>query len=877
VTIDTRFENQAPTVSVTSETVSEEGLAQGIIDSVGDPTDTTNAASKSGTITITDADSDNFAISLSGPAGVTSGGEDVSWSWNVGDKTLTGTAAGVEVATITLGAQTDNGAVHDVAYTMALKAPIDHPNNSVEDVKALGFVINVTDNSGKSTASSFTVKVEDDMPDVSDSSNEVDMPIINTNLMITLDLSGSMKSSSGVDGLSRLELAQKSLENLINKYDELGDVKVRIVTFGTTAAKQGDVWVSASAAISYLKGLSSSDADGWTNYDAALDVAQDAFDDTGSIAGGQNVSYFLSDGVPTASDGDTDVLNNSSSNAGGSQPDHGIQTAEEGLWKAFLDSNDINSLTLGMGAGSSQVELDPIAYNGSDFNHGDKNAVIVSNLNQLDDVLESTLVFSPVSGSLFVAGDGFGADGGAVTEVTILVTIDGEASPVTVTYSFDGNEITNNYSGSGSLPTITGSLLNVKTASGSLIELEMSTGQYEYQLTAIAANDYSETIDYTLTDKDGDFASATVTLNVEGPTATPPPPPAPDPIVGESIGTNVLIMLDVSGSMDDAFNGTTRLEAAKQSLEDMLVKYNDLGDVKVQLATFSEGKTLLSTEWMAISTAIDKLKEIKNPDGGTNYDYALDGMTEAFNTDGKIANGKNVSYFLSDGKPTLSSDNPDSSSNSGSDTNENLGDGIDSSEQATWEAFVNANNIKSHAVAIGDGVEAKYLEPIAYDGEAGANLAAIVPPSQNALTDYLENSVVAPGHIFTGTGADDLIVGGLGEDFMTGNAGADSFIFDASTMGSNAVETDTITDFNQGQGDKLDLTDLLSSENANSLEDYLSFTKDGNDTLINVKSDGSGNVDHVIKLENTDLTNNGNNSDQQIIDDLLSGNNLLTD
>jgi Mg-chelatase subunit ChlD len=817
---------------------------------------------------------DNLSITLSGPSGVSSGGEDVVWSWDANTGVLTGTTetSGELVATVSVADIASNNGSHSAQYTVTLLAPLEHDQGEQENILDLNFGFSVSDGVGQSQTETFTVKVEDDMPVASNSAKDIGAPVINTNLMIALDLSGSMKADSGVNNLSRLELAQQSLENLINKYDDLGDVRVRIVTFGTTADKQGDVWVSASQAISYLNALNDSDADGWTNYDAALNVAQDAFDDAGSLSGAQNVSYFVSDGVPTASDGNTDQLGNSSSNPGGTQPDHGIQTNEENTWKAFLDSNDINSIALGMGPNVSEDALNPVAYNGSDFNHGDKDAVIVSDLNQLEEVLEGTLVITPVSGSILSAGDGFGADDGYVSEVALLITIEGEANPVIVSFYFDGTQITNDYNGGGTLPDMSGSVIKVEMGSGSLLELDLTNGQYQYQMTSVASSDYSEAIKYTLKDTDGDTTSATVTLNVEGSVI-----PTPEPIAGDSIGTNVMIMLDVSGSMGGSFNGSTRLEAAKSALADMLNEYNKLGDVKVQLATFSQGTTLLSSQWMDIQTALNKLNSISNPNGGTNYDVALEGLQAAFGSDGKIDNAKNVSYFLSDGVPTLSSDYPDPQDNNGGRTDTNLGDGIDSTEQAAWQAFVDSNDIKSHAVAIGDNVGDEYLEPIAYDGEAGTELDATVPSSLSELSEYLVDSVVAPGQTFTGTDASDLIVGGLGEDFMTGNAGADSFIFDASTMGSNAVETDTITDFNQGQGDKLDLTDLLSGENASNLDDYLSFSKVGNDTLINVKADGSGDVDHIIKLENTDLTNNGNNTDQQIIDDLLSGNNLLVD
>ena len=390
--------------------------------------------------------------------------------------------------------------------------------------------------------------------------------------------------------------------------------------------------------------------------------------------------------------------------------------------------------------------------------------------------------------------------------------------------------------------------------------------------------------DYTITDGNGGYDTATVFLTVTPDMSVEPVVP----VVGESIGTNVLIMLDVSGSMKDKDeidgDNVSRIDTAKAALQDMLNKYHELGDVRVQLATFSDKQVVVGSAWMSIGEALIELNNIGTPDGGTNYDYALDGMEVAFNvTDGKLANAKNVSYFLSDGVPTLSDTNP-GNGNSGSETNEDKGDGIDSTEQIAWQNFVDANNIKSHAVAIGDGVAAKYLKPIAYDGESTAELAPIISSSVADLSADLIASVVSPGHVFTGTAADDLIVGGLGEDFMTGNEGADTFAFTVTGMSTNQIDTDTINDFNVDQKDVLDLSDLLKTAGTGAeLDNYLNFEQQGLDTLVHVNKDGdyqnnssdAAKDDLVIRLKGVDLTTSG--SDQQIIDQLLSGDNLLTD
>ena len=105
--------------------------------------------------------------------------------------------------------------------------------------------------------------------------------------------------------------------------------------------------------------------------------------------------------------------------------------------------------------------------------------------------------------------------------------------------------------------------------------------------------------------------------------------------------------------------------------------------------------------------------------------------------------------------------------------------------------------------------------------------------------------------IIWGDAGDDIIFGGLGTDQLSGGAGADRFTYLSSDVGSS-VEIDTILDFNQGDGDVLDLTSLLNTaETANNLDAYLNFEKVGNDTLVHINSDGdyvAGNTVSVFFL-----------------------------
>ncbi|WP_372743216.1 VWA domain-containing protein, partial [Neptunomonas sp.] len=404
-----------------SISVSEEGLSDGLVDALGTP-DTTDSATSTGTLSFVDADSSAFTISLTGPAGITSGGESVSWTWSAGTQVLTGsTAAGEVVMTVSLSTVTSSGTSHTVNYTVDLQAPIDHSDAASENVQNLGFGVEISDGRNTSQAT-INVSVEDDSPEASNAAAQnIVITDTDTNLLLVIDVSGSMGRDSGVDkpdgsAYSRLEIAKQSMNALLDGYADNGDVKVRIVTFSTTADEQQALWVDIATAKTIISGLS---ADGSTNYDAALAQAMDAFSDPGKLVDAQNISYFLSDGVPNRSDGNTSALINQS---GGGDSDDGIQSAEKAIWESFLNANEINSLALGIGTGVTASNLNSIAYNGKTSQAA--TAIIVSDLSQLESTLQSTIVAEPfqgnlLAGGLLAQGGGFGADGGYMQVVTV--------------------------------------------------------------------------------------------------------------------------------------------------------------------------------------------------------------------------------------------------------------------------------------------------------------------------------------------------------------------------------------------------------------------------------------------------------------------------
>ena len=434
-----------------------------------------------GTVTPTDGETGT-------PLSLTSGGVGVVWGVSADGLTITGTkGAGGPVVAILQVTDVATG-----AFRYEQIGPFDHPDagqSAAQDPINLSFNYTVRDANGDSATGNLNVTVQDDAP--------VAAPIVktaseqfglNTNLLITLDVSGSMNDPSGVTGLTRLQAAKLAIAELIEQYDALGDVAVRFVTFSSGAASNGGGWLTVDQAMAFLDGLT---AGGSTNYDAALNTAQTAFGTAGKIAGAQNTAYFFSDGVPNQPVGS-----------------EGINAAEQATWETFLRDNDIKSYAIGIGTGVTTGPLEPIGYDG--VVEANLPAISVTDLSQLPAVLSGTIPPATVTGSI-LSDPGpigqFGADNGRVNSITINGT--------TYTYNpaTDSIVVTGGPN-AGTFDAAT-NVLTVNTTLGGKMVLDFDDGTYVYTLPTSIAGNQSEIFQYTLIDNDGDLSnSSTVTFNL---------------------------------------------------------------------------------------------------------------------------------------------------------------------------------------------------------------------------------------------------------------------------------------------------------------------------------------------------------------------------
>lgn len=383
-------------------------------------------------------------------------------------------------------------------YTVEQLNPVFHPTSHVSE-ENLEFTVNyqVTDGDGDHSDGSFKIDVDDDTPVAQPVSQGLVESTGATNLMLMLDLSGSMDSASGLTNLSRIDVLRAAAIELIEQYANQGAVKVQIVVFknGTAYTQDADgnveAWMTIDAARSFILGLNENDTDGGTNYDAAVAQAQLAFAANGKLEtpGVRNVSYFLSDGEAAGQDG----LNNT----------------EEGAWTNFLNINNIQSIALGMGGNITAAQLDRVAYDG----RGDgtnTNGVIVTDLGQVAGTLVGT-VMQPANGTLVPPGK-FGADGGHILSISI------NAGATTFTYNpnanaGDGGIVMSGAAHAFDFQTDTNRLV-ITLASGASFSIDMDDGSYTYTPPANVNANLSESIGFVLTDNDGDTASNTLSITV---------------------------------------------------------------------------------------------------------------------------------------------------------------------------------------------------------------------------------------------------------------------------------------------------------------------------------------------------------------------------
>ncbi|MFB2862510.1 DUF5801 repeats-in-toxin domain-containing protein [Aeromonas sp. MdU4] len=754
---------------------------------------------------------------------------------------------------------------------------IEHTPNSGPDQESsllsanlVKLVGTITDKDGDSQSASVdlgsAISFKDDGPTALAATNAGQATQVqNTNLMLILDISGSMGNASGYQGMTRMEVMQKSALELLDKYSAYGNVMVNIITFASSATNSTGVWANVDTAKAIILGLVPTDS---TNYDDALNEAIKAFGDTGKLANAQNVSYFMSDGEPNdnALSGSSATVpdgNNSLGGGDGIDGDGTTLTGEAKDWADFLKANDINSFALGMGSGSTASALDPIAYNGvSEVN---TTSIIVTDFSQLAATLLSTVVAPPLSGQLLNGGltASTGADGGWIDSITVAG----------VTYRYDQKTDTPSVTGGTSAGTFntTTNEWSISVAGG-VLKVDMDDGVYTFTPpSVIPSGGINQVFGYSVIDRDGDTASSTLSL-----------------IINSAIGPTVVRDDFVITNQDPS------------TIPDWALLANDTGPLAAtQAITGVSGAVGGSVTDAVGSVVFDDTSGSATP---TTYDGSFNYTNSTTTDPGKVfvdvQNGSTLTGGYLDEILIGGSGNDTINANAGNDIllggagsdSLNGGEGNDILVGGAGNDTLNGGNGNDTASYLDSaaGVTVAVNGNNQATGGAGTDSLSNM---ENLIGSMFDDALTGDGNanvlsglagndILIGGGGDDMLIGGTGSDTMTGGTGKDTFKWSASDAGG----TDVIKDFTTGTGgDVLDISELLSGEHADktSLDAYLTFASGpgtGKSTLtIDLDGSGSGSATHVIQFDNIDLTLGGSRNDQTIIEDLLNQGNLKVD
>ena len=448
---------------------------------------------------------------------------------------LTGNISAITGGTFTLSGNTYTGTTAygtlvvdrtTGAYKYTLNATVDNDSAAGATGTELVQTFQYTRTGG---SANLVVTIVDDVP--SAQSHVVEVPqtstLTNYNLVLMLDVSGSMidQGSGGQVRLvdangnatisTRIAAAKQAMIDMVSKYfDESASVSVRVGYFSDSATAGTTTLTTKAAAIAAITAIPNSG--GNTNYEDGLYKIQDMF---GTVdASKTNISYFISDGVPTVQVG---TGNGVATPASETDATHTLSYTQ------FLTNNpSIKSYAIGIGGGiSNTAPLNSIHNVDADASNVKDPAILVNDLNALSAALTATIPQS-FGGNVGTSGSNpyvkIGADGGFVQYIDVLLDSNDAdtVTDTTVRFSYNGTQITydNFYqTGTHTIVTVSGSSLTLNASSGftkGTLVFNFSNGDYSYYTQGAAVSGDQFDIGFSVRDNDGDVSSSIETIKI---------------------------------------------------------------------------------------------------------------------------------------------------------------------------------------------------------------------------------------------------------------------------------------------------------------------------------------------------------------------------
>jgi VCBS repeat-containing protein len=258
---------------------------------------------------------------------------------------------------------------------------------------------------------------------------------------------------------------------------------------------------------------------------------------------------------------------------------------------------------------------------------------------------------------------------------------------------------------------------------------------------------------------------------------------------------NIALVVDTSGSMKDALNSNSsesKLDVVKASLIAMLADIaSHPGIINLALIGFEASASieinLQDLEESDLDQTVNSAINALTADGATNYEAAFDSAKDWFESGSQPSSYENLTFFLTDGKPTVSN----SSNSSGSTTQfDEFADSV-----IAFDELADVSKVRT--IGIGDGIDSEILEHFVSDNGSSYTYSSTTTQLANFSSSTgeawsIENFTVSGGTavlndssiLLTDMGSTDGWASMISPEFVVASGEASVLTFDV-TQGSH--------------------------------------------------------------------------------------------
>lgn len=432
--------------------------------------------------------------------------------------------------------------------------------------------------------------------------------------------------------------------------------------------------------------------------------------------------------------------------------------------------------------------------------------------------------------------------------------------------------------------TLTMTAVSATSAKGATVSYDSATGQISYDATHAAllqalnnGESTTDTFTYTISDGHGGTSSATATITVNGVNDAPTGANNTIGMVEDVSHTFAVAEFGFSDGDGDHFAGVTigtlpGSGAGKLFYGNVAVTaglFITAADIEAGMLSYTPADNVIgNTGDTSFTFTVKDDSASSNTDVSPHtmtLDMAAQDYTDVLGSNGSTSYPSSGGYALT--TATVADQHLSIRENSGGNGGSNDRIALDTAASTNFtdlEFLRSDDNLEiswstaagSRTITVLDQYNSRQIESFqldeggSYDGfSLGSSAYSLVAglTGNDGTNDIIAGSsgsqTLSGGSgndLLFGNGGNDTLIGGIGNDLLVGGLGADTFKF--SETGASNV--DTILDFNNGEGDKIDLSALLVSgtgaaADGSNINNYVKLTQTGSDILIQVDTNGT--------------------------------------